>query len=79
MLLKVHLPHQPRLLASKSHDIDDDDGDWSDDATPIIHRGYSRPKIVSIDIDDNEDDLDDYIKLRLFLAREIALRHMKRG
>ena len=34
-----------------------------------VHRGYSRPKLEELD----EDDLPEYIKWRLFLARQLAL------
>jgi len=35
-----------------------------------IHRSYSRPKLEELD-DDN--DLPEYIRWRLFLARQLAL------
>lgn len=37
-----------------------------------MHRGYSRPKIVNHD--NNDDDLSDYINFRLGLARVLALK-----
>jgi len=39
-----------------------------------IHRGYSRPRIEELEED---DDLPEYIKWRLFLARQLALLKYK--
>lgn len=39
------------------------------------HRGYSRPRVHDQDNDDPDDDheVSDYVKFRLFLARQTAL------
>jgi hypothetical protein len=39
-----------------------------------LHRGYQRPKIITID---DDKDLSDHIKFRLWLARHIALMKYK--
>ena len=41
-----------------------------------IHRGFRRPEIA-FDHIDNDDDLSDEIKWRLFLARQLALLKYK--
>ncbi len=44
----------------------------NDDA---IHVGYTRrPDELNLFVDDAGEELSDYVKLRLFLAREMALR-----
>ena len=48
-----------------------EDEDWEIYVTEGIHRGYNRPRI-----EDNlleEDELPEYIRWRLFLARQLAL------
>ena len=51
-----------------------EDGDEDDSSSPdiVAHRGYSRPKIINHD--NNNDDLSDYINFRLGLARVLALK-----
>jgi aromatic ring-cleaving dioxygenase len=39
-----------------------------------LHRGYQRPKIITID---DDKDLSDHIKFRLWLARNLALMRHK--
>jgi len=39
-----------------------------------VHRSYSRPKLEEL----AEDDLPEYIKWRLFLARQLALLQYKK-
>jgi hypothetical protein len=44
----------------------------NDDA---IYVGYTRrPDELNLLVDDDDEELSDYVKLRLFLAREMALR-----
>lgn len=56
---------QRQLLLSNS----DFDEDWYIDGTPDFHRGYRRPDLV----EDDEEELSDYVKLRLYIARMKAL------
>lgn len=42
-----------------------------------IHRGYSRPKIE--DQLEEDDELPEYIRWRLFLARQLALLKYKKA
>jgi len=51
------------IVDSSIDDNDDDDADILD-----LHTGYRRPRVV-----DNDDELSDYIKLRLAVARSRAM------
>ena len=56
---------QRQLLLSNN----DFDEDWYIDGTPYFHRGYRRPELV----EDDEEELSDYVNLRLYIARMKAL------
>jgi len=68
------LPHRQHLLLSNLSfdDEDDDDAEFVQD----IHVSYRRPTLVN-DQDEKETELDgelnDHIKFRLWLARQLAL------
>jgi hypothetical protein len=66
-----------RLLVSllpqyqpSNFEVEDEDYDGGSDDIDL-HRGYNRPKIITVDLDD--DDVSDYVAQRLQLARERAL------
>ena len=52
---------------------DEDCEGGSDDID--LHRGYNRPRLVTVDLDN--DDVSDYVALRLQTAREKALMAYK--
>jgi hypothetical protein len=52
------------------HVENNDCGFFIDDES--IHVGYRRPELVEFDVED-ENDLSDYVKFRLWLARQLAL------
>jgi hypothetical protein len=60
----------PRPQLSNLCFDDDDDGTTVEDLD--LHNGYRRPEVAKHDWDDFP--INDYIKLRLFLARQMALR-----
>jgi hypothetical protein len=63
------LPPQHPQLSNLCFD-DDDDGTTVEDLD--LHTGYRRPEVVKNSWDDFP--INDYVKLRLFLARQMALR-----
>jgi hypothetical protein len=63
------LPQQHPQLSNLCFD-DDDDGTTVEDLD--LHTGFRRPEVVKNDWDDFP--INDYVKLRLFLARQMALR-----
>ncbi len=67
MLLQRTQKRQLQLLSNYTFDEDEGDGvDYAD-----AHVGYRRPELIKCE---QSEDLSDYVKLRLFLARELALR-----
>jgi hypothetical protein len=75
------LPKQTkRLLLSLPHhqlsnfEFDEEDYDVGIDDIDL-HRGYSRPRLVTVDLDN--DEVSDYVALRLQLARAKALNVYK--
>jgi hypothetical protein len=60
---------QLQLLRS---DLEDGDNDFADDID--VHVGYRRPDVVTKPKVDNNSELDDYVKFRLWLARQLALK-----
>ena len=67
MLLQRTQKRQLQLLSNYSFEDDEDDGvDYAD-----THVGYRRPELIKFE---QSEDLSDYVKLRLFLARYLALR-----
>jgi len=51
-------------------ELNDEDYDGGSDDIDL-HRGYNRPKLITVDLDN--DDISDYVALRLQLARAKAL------
>ena len=77
-LPQTSLPTKLHLLASEKFYYDDDDDDVGSDLD--LHRGYSRPRLVSNDHDENDqdyDDISDHVKIRLLIARLRALEKYK--
>ena len=67
MLLQRTQKRQLQLLSNYSFEDDEDDGvDYAD-----AHVGYRRPELIKFE---QSEDLSDYVKLRLFLARHLALK-----
>jgi hypothetical protein len=60
----------PQLQPS-NFELDDEDYDVGIDEIDL-HRGYNRPKLVTVDLDD--DEVSDYVAMRLALAREKAMK-----
>jgi hypothetical protein len=66
-----------RLLLSlpqhqlSNFELDDEDYDGGSDDIDL-HRGYTRPRLITVDLDN--DDVSDYVARRLALAREKAMR-----
>lgn len=53
-----------------------EDDDYYEIVELDLHRSYQRPKLIEID---DDEDLSDHIKFRLWLARNLALmRHNKK-
>lgn len=50
---------------------DNDDGYFIDDES--IYVGYRKPEVVKKDLADDDNDLSEHVKFRLFLARQLAL------
>jgi hypothetical protein len=70
-------PKKPSLLRSNPHRIivlNLDDVEIELVFEDAIHRSYSRPRLEDLNED---DDLPDYIKWRLFLARQLAIMKAK--
>jgi len=69
------LPKQTkRLLLSlplSNFELDDEDYDGGSDDIDL-HRGYNRPRLITVDLDN--DDVSEYVALRLQIARERALQ-----
>lgn len=65
-----------RLLASLSQhqpsnfELDNEVCDVESDVE--LHRSYCKPKLVTVDLDD--DEVSDYVAMRLALAREKAMQ-----
>ncbi|WP_265943255.1 hypothetical protein [Dechloromonas sp. A34] len=81
--------HQMALLAPKTKagegllDVANDEDAGSGIADLDLHRSFSRPKLTEIEGQDNDDvddddDLPDTIKLRLYLARMKAVQAHQR-
>lgn len=84
MSLLRQSPLKPKLLRSNPHRValviidgfDPLEIEINDD---FIYVGYTRrPDELDFIPDNDDDELSDYVKLRLFLAREMALRAYKR-
>jgi hypothetical protein len=76
---KVPLPKQKRLQQhllsqkpSQPSEVDDGDDDNSEELD--FHRGYSRPKLVSSNLWDDDTELPDHINERLEQIRGHALQ-----
>jgi hypothetical protein len=50
---------------------DSEQGVWIDDEG--IHVGFRRPEVVQDDVDQDDQDLSDQVKFRLWLARQLAV------
>ena len=78
-ILKVPLPRQKRLqqkllqkqTLNQPNEVDDDDN--YNIVELDFHRSYSRPKVVSSNLWDDDTELPDHITSRLELARIKAL------
>ncbi len=64
---------KPSLLRSNNlvYVITVGDDNYEIDSDDVLQTGFRRPELVELDNDD--DELSDYVKFRLFLARYIAL------
>jgi hypothetical protein len=77
---KVHLPRQKRLqqqlllkqTPNQLNEVDDDDN--YDIVDLDLHRSYSRPRLVSSNLWDDDTELPDHITKRLEQIREQALQ-----
>jgi hypothetical protein len=67
---KQHLPRKLKPLSNLQ--LEDNDDDYYDER-PEFHVGYRRPELVNITGQVVDDELSDYVKLRLVLARKKAL------
>lgn len=66
---------QQRLLSLLRSDLEFNEDDFSGCYELNIHRAYSRPRLVTNIVDDDDDEeLSDYVKDRLFIARTLALK-----
>jgi hypothetical protein len=39
-----------------------------------LHRSYNRPRLITVDFNENDDEVSDYVATRLALAREKAMQ-----
>jgi hypothetical protein len=64
---------KPSLLRSNNlvYVITVGDDNYEIDSDDVLQTGFRRPELVELDNDD--DELSDYVKFRLFLARQLAL------
>jgi hypothetical protein len=66
-----------RLLASlpqlqpSNFELNDDELDL--DPELDLHRSYIRPRLITVDLDD-DDEVSDYVAIRLAIAREKAMQ-----
>ncbi len=67
---KLLLPRTQKPLSNLR--LEDDEPDYYDEL-PEFHVGYRRPELVNITGQVVDDELSDYVKLRLVLARMTAL------
>lgn len=65
---------QQRLLSLLRSDLEFNEDDFSGCYELNIHRAYSRPRLVTNIVDDDDEELSDYVKDRLFIARTLALK-----
>ena len=71
--------HQLRLLQSQLRSNQEEDDEYDDSDILIIdidlHRSYQRPRLETkvYDLDDDDEELSDYVLERLRLARERAM------
>lgn len=74
-LLRKTRRSQSTLLQPRSNpgQLDDSEELILDNDT---HVGYRRPKVITdtVDFNDDNEELSDYVKFRLFLARQLALK-----
>ena len=68
--LLLSLP--PQYLLS-NFELDDEDCEGGIDDTDF-HRGYNRPRLVTVDFDEDDDEVSDYVATRLAQAREKAMQ-----
>jgi hypothetical protein len=88
-LLTLKVPHQSlhqrllpkqtkRLLLSlpqlqlSNFELDDEDYDIETDVE--LHRSYNRPRLVEVNLEEDDDEVSDYVAMRLALAREKAMK-----
>jgi hypothetical protein len=69
------LPSLPHLLQASNYTADDEDDDIGIDTTDV-HVGYRRRSLEQCDehCKHHEDELSEYVKTRLLIARLLALR-----
>jgi hypothetical protein len=75
--LSLQKAKQKRLSLLRSNPIravvySIDDSEYEVEFDDVVHRGYSRPRVEK-ELHDEDDDLPEYIRWRLFLARQLAL------
>jgi hypothetical protein len=76
-LLKATLKKQSLLRSNPSRSVllTYDDYEFEIEFDDSIHRSYSRPRLEE---HDEDNDLPEYIRWRLFLARQLALLHYRK-
>ena len=67
--------HQRKLLVT--NEIDDDGNDLPGPDELDLHVLYSRPRVVENHQELNDDDLSDYVTVRLAIARAKAMAKYK--
>ena len=74
-LLRKKLKQQNLLRSNLSStvvlSVDGEDDEW--EADDIIYVSYRRPEIVKDIFDNENDELPEHIRWKLFLARQLAL------
>jgi hypothetical protein len=72
---RLPLPSLPHLLQASNHTADDEDDEDSIDTTDV-HVGYRRRSLEECDkhCKHHEDELSEYVKNRLLIARLLALK-----
>jgi hypothetical protein len=73
------LPRTKRQLLqlSQQHQLPSDiEGDEGQDEyeDQDLHRGFNRPRLDKTEFDDDDEELSDYVKIRLLVARMKALQ-----
>lgn len=73
---KKHLRLLSQLRSNQEDDVEYEDCDYYD-TEHDLHRSYAKPRIIHED--DNDEELSDYVKFRLYIARQKALEAYARA